>query len=118
MGRKNAAKESETGSAAVAIARAPRVRTLLTARLHRADGLSTTIRVRDLSETGLGSNRGKIVDLVVGENVHIGFVNVEPISAEVISVSDMLVGFRFRNPVDLVQLGKARLAAIAPNSLG
>ncbi|GAC1577660.1 MAG: hypothetical protein NVS3B5_09850 [Sphingomicrobium sp.] len=117
MGRKKPAAQSNAETEARPLVRTPRVRTLLTARLQRADGWSTTIRVRDLSETGLGAVRGNFVDLVVGENVQIGFLNVEPVAAEVISLSDTLIGFRFRNRVDLERLAKARLAAIAPNLL-
>ena len=89
-------------------ARAERIRTLLLVRCLRADGSAPLLRVRNLSAKGVCGVRGTVIDFAIGENVHITFDRVAPISASVTWIDGMLMGLAFRNPISLADLASAR----------
>ena len=88
--------------------RAERIRTLLIVRCLRADGSAPLLRVRNLSTKGICGVRGAVIDFALGEDVHIAFDRVAPISASVTWMDGILMGLAFRNPINLADLAAAR----------
>lgn len=90
--------------------RARRMSTLLVVRGERASGSQFSLKVRNLSATGIKADCPEVLDFAVNEAVRIHFRNVAPIPAEVIWYEGREVGFRFCDPVDLEELSRARNA--------
>lgn len=90
--------------------RARRMATLLVVRGERSSGAQFSLKVRNLSATGLKGDCPDVIDFAVNEPVQIHFRNVEPVAAEVMWYEGAEVGFKFRDPVDLEEISRARSA--------
>lgn len=90
--------------------RAPRMTTLLVIKGQRRSGAQFGLKVRNLSETGFKGDCPDVADFAVNEEVQIHFRNLAPIPAEVMWYEGREVGFRFREPVDLEEISRARSA--------
>lgn len=94
--------------------RARRAATLLVVKCHRQDGGHATLRVQNLSATGLKGESPDIGDFALNEAVSIHFRNLAPVAARVIWYEGSEIGLKFDNPVDLEQLSHARTMATKP----
>ena len=94
--------------------RARRTTTLLVIKCERKDGTSATLKVRNLSATGLKGDCPDIADFGLNEDVKLLFRNVAPVAAQVIWYEGSEVGFKFHNPVDLDRISRARAMAAEP----
>lgn len=90
--------------------RARRVTTLLVVKGQRASGSTFSMKIRNLSETGLKADCPEVFDFAVNEAVQIHFRNLAPVAAEVMWYEGREVGFKFRQPVDLEEISRARSA--------
>lgn len=93
--------------------RAQRNSTLLVANCLRDDGSIFTIRVRNISGTGLKGECHDTLDLAADEAIKVSFRNLAPLSAKIVRAEQSEVGIRFDRTVDLDRLVKLH-AAIKP----
>lgn len=100
--------------------RARRTSTLMVAQCLREDGTQATLKVRNLSATGFKADCRDIADFAVDEQVRIAFKNLSPVWASVVWYDSSEVAFKFRNPVDLDRINRARTmgqnSALSPRS--
>ncbi|MEY4238867.1 MAG: hypothetical protein RL339_1468 [Pseudomonadota bacterium] len=90
--------------------RARRTTTLLVVKGERRNGAQFSLKVRNLSAAGLKGDCPEVIDFTVNEAVQIHFRNLAPIAAEVMWYEGAEVGFKFREPVDLEAISRARSA--------
>ncbi|MCZ8173401.1 MAG: PilZ domain-containing protein [Novosphingobium sp.] len=88
--------------------RARRATTLFVVSCQRANGVSASLKVRNLSATGLKAECPEVADFALNEEVMIAFRNLTPVAAQVIRFEGAEVGFKFRNPVDPDRINRAR----------
>jgi hypothetical protein len=75
--------------------RAQRNSTLLVANCLRDDGSTFTIRVRNISGTGLKGECHDLLDLAADEAIKVSFRNLAPLSAKVVRAEQSEIGIRF-----------------------
>jgi hypothetical protein len=112
--------DTKADAAQAARNRAPRTSTLMVAQCLREDGTQAALKVRNLSATGFKADCPDIADFAVDEQVRIGFKNLSPVWASVVWFDGSEVAFKFRNPVDLERINRARTmgqnSALSPRS--
>lgn len=100
--------------------RSPRISTLLIAECERRDGSRLSVKVRNISATGMKGECGPVPFLGAEEEVLVHFPNLTPISGRIVRYVKPALGVSFAEPVDLDEINRARkerpLSGASPRS--
>jgi ribosomal protein L35AE/L33A len=85
--------------------RRSRVSTLLAARCVTPDGRTAAVKVRNLSDTGLGGDCGESSQFLIGDRVFVSLRHVDNIPGHIVRITPGSISIRFTVTLDPQRLG-------------